>query len=359
MISITLLNSMLALPLATASLVASVDKELACGTGFREQTRGIAVHEPTGKLLCATASGALTAFSLEGGRQLWRVELGAPPGADSNQVVSLAFSADGSKVAAIGLYGMRALVDAVEGKKIRDLAPAADGRCQNYVRGARFSADGGAVAAISDGTPCVWSVASGAVTQTLERVHQNAIDLVTAPGGGKYYALSLLGVEILDAATGGLLAVREPYEVEASDDTFVHVFASAARVSPDGKWVALGVYQSTDTNGTHYGWQVIEIESRKLIAAQKTSGFVRDVGFSAGGKTLQLFTEGEEPRWQRVSLPSGALEAEALPDEALISEAFSAFVWFGMTPWPHPASFDLGAAATMDSAGRARLWRFH
>lgn len=351
-LALLLFAALASAPFAVAG-TARMSQELVCGTRGFESTRGIALHDGTARVVCGTLEGHLKMFDLATGSIVWEVDLGDQR---TDLVYNFAFTKDGSALAVIGTRGVKALFDAATGTKIRDLQPSTDGKCKSWLRGADFTPDETGIVSVGDGYPCLWDVATGGVKLVMGRVDSNNFGAGFSADGLRAYFFGSYELKIMDATTGEVQAIRDPFSLDLEGSPFADVHIDSGRVSPDGKFVAFGLWQAsrTDREARLYGWQVLEIESRRLVASVLTTGPVYDVRFSDDGKELVLFEAGAVRSWSRIDLLTKQVLATAKADSPIYGEGF---VWIALTPIPHPVTDDFTTAVTMSGYGKLRIWK--
>ena len=181
-------------------------------------------------------------------------------------VTSVAFSADGKRLASADLDGAVKVWDAISGQELLTLkADIFD------VASVTFSADGKWLASASqDGTVKMWDSTSGQEMHTLKG-HTDAVRNVTFSADGKFLASGSddQTVKVWDTTSG-----QETLTLEGHTSGVTSVVFSA-----DGKWLA-----SASQDGTVKVWDAASGQETHTLKTQ--TGAVMWVAFSPDGKRL-------------------------------------------------------------------------
>jgi WD40 repeat protein len=267
---------------------------------------------PVGDRLAVTAGSDIKIWDLQSGRE-WQTLIG-----HTNQVVAVAYSADGRTLASGGRDGAVLLWDALSAHLKRTLLltrPATDAK---PVRSVSISADGRAIAAsYVFGEVGVWSADAGLLLQTLHETpsRANQYPIVLAPDGARVYTANGSDIHVWDVATGHLLSTFKGHTeavtrlalsgdgrtlVSASDDGTLRVWnaATGAARGPIGRpgctrriscWSSLGLSSDGKMVASHLESQELEIRDVDTGALRKTIGAeATRLAFSPDGERLAL-----------------------------------------------------------------------
>ncbi|MCW3100866.1 MAG: (Myosin heavy-chain) kinase [Chthonomonadaceae bacterium] len=261
---------------------------------------------PDGKTL---ADGGRSFNSPSGGYsdilELWNVSTGTRTqslgSAARSLTTSVAFSPDGKTLADVGestgvdtAHGVLELWSVSGGNRIAMFDAG------SFVNTVAFSPDGTTLAYAGQanfgnaGLVNLWSVTTQTVIKAISTAEIGLVQSVALSPDGKMVAAAGEGydtsgqgfslLEIRSASTGTLLV---------SLPTAANDFAPSIAFSPDGKTLAIGGENSTDTpTGTHYSGvlELWNVSTGKLIASLPTAAniIVNSVAFSPDGKTLAI-----------------------------------------------------------------------
>jgi WD40 repeat protein len=191
----------------------------------------------------------------------------------SGQVMSVAFSPNGGKLASGSRVGTIQVWDVTTGRVEQTLEGHSDS-----AESVAFSPDGGKLASGSrDGTIRVWDVATGQVEQILEGHSERVNSIAFSPDGGKLASGSNDGtIRLWDVATGRVEQTLEGYSdsVESYSDS-----VKSVAFSPDGGKLASG-----SDDGTIQVWDVTTGRVEQMLKGHSDS--VESVAFSLDGGKL-------------------------------------------------------------------------
>jgi WD40 repeat protein len=217
--------------LPTPEIPVKVEGQIKTLTGHSKSVKSVAVSPDGQRIISGSADGTIKVWDLQTGALAQTLE------ESGNEVVSVAFSADG-KLVAVGLSGSGGQGTAIIfDYSLGKLGEVKQRLAANNVNTVAISPDGQTIAIANiSGTLKLWDTVSGTLMQNLEGQDVQTRSVAFSPDG-KSVAGGGYGntVKIWDAETGALKRTLSGHSNEIT----------AVAFSPDGKLVASGSFDYT------------------------------------------------------------------------------------------------------------------